>query len=135
MPTRSKKTQPESDQSKASDGVFELVYGWVVQIPSGRVMTYGQISRLIDERLSAVGVGWALKACPYDERRIPWHRVVNAQGTISTRRILPGAPNLQQELLESEGIEFDASGKLDLQKYQWFPDDEPSSLESEPSNA
>ncbi|HNB74093.1 MAG TPA: MGMT family protein, partial [Acidobacteriota bacterium] len=60
MVTRSKKLKSETDQSTTGDGVFELVYAWVVQIPSGRVMTYGQISRLIDERLSAVGVGWAL---------------------------------------------------------------------------
>lgn len=135
MTPRSKKLKSEADRSTTGDGVFELVYDWVVQIPAGRVMTYGQISRLIDERLSAVGVGWALKACPYDERRIPWHRVINAQGTISTRRVLLGAPNLQQELLESEGVVFDTSGKLDLQKYQWFPDDNPSASESESPNA
>ncbi|MBX7222129.1 MAG: MGMT family protein [Blastocatellia bacterium] len=107
-----------------ADNVFESVYEWVLRIPAGRVMTYGQISRLIDERLSAQGVGWALKACPHDDRRIPWHRVVNAQGALSTPRISRHTGHLQKDLLLSEGIAFDENDRLDLSAYQWKPEPE-----------
>ena len=82
-------------------------------------MTYGQIALYI-EPLSARAVGWAMNSCPGD---VPWHRVVNSRGGCSTDR-LPHVPTgLQQSLLEKEGVEFDASGKLDLIQYRWFPDE------------
>lgn len=101
------------------DSAFEMVYQLVLQIPRGRVMTYGQISRLLDERLSAQGVGWALGATPADKRSIPWHRVVNSKGGISSKR--SAQSNLQRLLLEEEGVEFDSSGRLSLERYLWKP--------------
>ena len=86
------------------ESVFEQVYKLVLKIPSGRVMTYGQISRLMDERLSAQGVGWAMHAVPNDARQIPWHRVVNSKGGISTTKIVTQSPDLQRRLLEAEGV-------------------------------
>jgi methylated-DNA-protein-cysteine methyltransferase related protein len=104
-----------------SSSVFEQVYKIVLQIPLGKVATYGQISRLLGERLSAAGVGWAMKATPNDSRKIPWHRVVNSRGGISTEKILNFAPSLQQHLLESEGIIFNQQGFIDLKAFQWQP--------------
>lgn len=104
-----------------SSSVFEQVYKIVLQIPLGKVATYGQISRLLGERLSAAGVGWAMKATPNDNRKIPWHRVVNSRGGISTEKLLNFAPSLQQHLLESEGIIFNQQGFIDLKNFQWQP--------------
>lgn len=98
---------------------FEQVYAWVLCIPRGRVMTYGQISRLIDERLSAQGVGWALKACPGDD--IPWYRVVNGKGGVSTNKISVYNGDRQRALLEGEGVAFREDGTMDLPSYQWDP--------------
>lgn len=68
-------------------------------------------------RIRARWVGYALKRCP---ETLPWHRVVNAQGRISSR---PGlGPNLQRTLLEEEGIVFDKLGRLDLETFSWEPD-------------
>jgi methylated-DNA-protein-cysteine methyltransferase-like protein len=47
--------------------------------------------------------------------------VINAQGRSSMGKLTIPV-NLQQELLEAEGVEFDASGKCDLRKFQWFPE-------------
>lgn len=49
---------------------------------------------------------------------IPWQRVINSQGRIS---FPPGSPQAaeQRRLLEGEGIHFDRSGKVDLQRYGW----------------
>jgi methylated-DNA-protein-cysteine methyltransferase related protein len=110
--------------------VYSKVYDIVMQIPRGRVLTYGAVSKMMGGRLSSVAVGWALRALPedasktkngsiYHSKSVPWHRVINSRGTISTRNEPDMIPDLQQALLESEGISFDAEGKIDLQKYLW----------------
>lgn len=100
---------------------FEKIYRIVLRIPRGRVMTYGQIARLMDDRYSPRLVGWAMHATPQDGRDIPWHRVINSKGGISTGRIIIAEPQLQRYLLEAEGVVFDERGHCDLSVYQWSP--------------
>ena len=95
---------------------FQRVWRLVRRIPQGKVATYGQLSQLIDRRLTPVGVGWAIRAAP--EGSIPWQRVVNASGGISTDREPPG---LQRAMLEAEGVRFDGEGCVDLARYAWRP--------------
>ena len=97
---------------------FERVHAWVRRIPAGRVMSYGQISVLMESRLSPAAVGWALHSCP---EGVPWHRVVNASGGLSTERLPNIPPGLQRAMLEAEGVEFRANGTLDLDDYRWIP--------------
>ncbi|HYL97805.1 MAG TPA: MGMT family protein, partial [Blastocatellia bacterium] len=67
-------------------------------------------------------VGWAMHATPHDDRNIPWHRVINSKGGISTGRVtMIQDPKLQQYLLEAEGVVFNDSGHCDLASYQWSP--------------
>ena len=101
--------------------VFEHIYRLVLRIPAGRVMTYGQIARLLDDRYSARLVGWAMHATPQDGRQIPWHRVINARGATSTGKLILHEPDLQRLLLESEGVVFNEQGRCDLSVYQWAP--------------
>ena len=103
------------------DKVFEKIYRLVLRIPLGRVMTYGQIARLLEERYSPRLVGWAMHATPRDERNIPWHRVINSRGAISTGRVILQEPDVQRLLLEAEGVVFDDRGHCDLSVYQWSP--------------
>lgn len=100
------------------DRVFRAVYALVRRIPKGRVMTYGQISTLIESRLSPRAVGWAMHGCP---RGVPWQRVVNASGGISTDRLPGMPPGLQRAMLEGEGVTFRENGTLDLARYRWAP--------------
>ncbi len=88
----------------------------MARIPRGRVATYGQLAEMIDRRLSPVGIGWAIRAAP--EESIPWHRVVNSRGGISTDREHPG---LQRAMLEAESVAFDAEGRIDLARIAWRP--------------
>lgn len=98
----------------------ERVYEIVRRIPSGRVMTYGQIAGMLGEGYTARTVGFVMHAA--DEETTPWQRVINAQGACSTGRIiLP--PDKQQRMLEAEGIEFDARGRCNLGRYRWTPDE------------
>lgn len=93
---------------------WEAVYRIVRRIPRGRVMTYGQIAGLLENRLSARAVGWAMHGAPDD---VPWQRVVNASGGCSTDR-LPHLPRgLQQAKLEAEGVKFRPDGTLSLERY------------------
>jgi len=114
--------------------IYHEIYKIVQTIPRGRVLTYGLISHIIGKRMSAQGVGWALKALGsataaanknggklplYHSDNVPWQRVVNAQGGTSTHKIPDIPPDLQRHLLESEGIVFNTEGHLDLDKYLW----------------
>lgn len=106
------------DVQGARGGAYDRVYALVRRIPRGRVMTYGQLATEIENRLSPRAVGWALHGCP---EGVPWQRVVNAAGRCSTDR-LPDIPEgLQRAMLESEGVEFDDSGRLDLDRYRYIP--------------
>ena len=53
---------------------------------------------------------------------LPWQRVINAQGKVSTHKL--GFGNLQEALLKSEGIVFNAAGRCDLGLFQWWPEEE-----------
>ena len=98
--------------------VFRRVYDLVRRIPKGRVMTYGQISVLVESRLSPRAVGWAMHGCPPG---VPWQRVVNASGGTSTDRLPDMPPGLQRALLEAEGVRFKPGGTIDLTRYLWTP--------------
>ncbi len=97
----------------------ERVYELVLQIPSGRVMTYGQISLILGESYTPRTVGYVMHAA--ETENVPWQRVINSQGKCSTGRLTIPL-NLQQELLNAEGIIFNEKGRCELQVYQWFPD-------------
>ena len=101
--------------------VFEQIYRLVLRIPAGRVMTYGQIARWLDERYSPRLVGWAMHATPKDERNIPWHRVINSRGATSTGRLILHEPDMQRLLLEHEGVVFNDKAVCDLSIFQWSP--------------
>jgi methylated-DNA-protein-cysteine methyltransferase-like protein len=99
-------------------GYRDRVYNLVKQIPRGRVMTYGQIADILGDGYTARTVGYVMHGA--DAENVPWQRVINSKGMCSTGRLtIP--ENIQQKMLESEGIEFNAKGRCDLQRYIWYP--------------
>lgn len=98
---------------------YERIYAVVRRIPRGRVATYGDVASLAGLPGHARQVGYALHALRTGQR-VPWHRVVNAKGTISLRR-RPGDELTQRILLEREGVRFDQRGRLDLRRVRWAP--------------
>lgn len=94
---------------------FQKVYELVRMVPKGRVVTYGQIAATLGDSRRARTVGWAMRSCPDD---VPWHRVVNAQGGLSTT-FSDGGLHLQRALLEDEGVQFDSKGQIDLSVCGW----------------
>jgi methylated-DNA-protein-cysteine methyltransferase-like protein len=99
----------------------ERVYEIVRRIPRGRVMTYGQIAYILGKGYTPRTVGFVMHGA--DEKKTPWQRVINSQGRCSTARIvLP--TDMQQRMLELEGVKFDQSGRCDLEVFLWHPNQE-----------
>lgn len=97
----------------------QRVYEIVNQIPVGRVMTYGQIAEMLGTGYTPRTVGFVMHAA--DTENVPWQRVINSQGSCSTGKMTMPV-NLQQKMLEDEGIVFNEKGRCDLSIYRWFPE-------------
>ncbi|CAA9413002.1 MAG: DNA base-flipping protein [uncultured Pyrinomonadaceae bacterium] len=97
----------------------ERVYEIVREIPVGRVMTYGQIAGILGEGYTPRTVGYVMHGA--DTKETPWQRVINAQGACSTGKMTVPV-NLQQQILEDEGVKFNEKGRCDLKIYQWSPE-------------
>jgi methylated-DNA-protein-cysteine methyltransferase related protein len=95
--------------------VFADVYQLVRTIPRGKVTTYGAIAQALGMPHGARQIGWAMAVC---DDSVPAHRVVNASGSLSGHR---GGVELRRALLEEEGVEFDAAGRIPLSRYFWEP--------------
>jgi methylated-DNA-protein-cysteine methyltransferase-like protein len=101
---------------------YERVYRVVRQVPEGSVVTYGQVAVYLGAPAAARAVGYALHNLAPDSD-VPWWRVINAGGGISHKGRGAQADR-QYELLELEGVPFDAEGHTELRRYRWFPGDE-----------
>ncbi|NJM96209.1 MAG: methyltransferase [Phormidesmis sp. RL_2_1] len=98
---------------------YPKIYDVVRLIPYGKVATYGQVADLAGLIGKPRVVGYALyRLSPNTD--IPWHRVINAKGEVSRSSLRDGNDDLQQLLLEREGITF-IKGKLDFAQYRWRP--------------
>lgn len=100
-------------------GIYTRIYRVVKRIPKGRVATYGQVASLAGMAGHARQVGYALYALP-EGTEIPWHRVINAKGMISSRSE-PVSEEKQRLLLEAEGICFNEEKRLRFNRYRWHP--------------
>ena len=99
-----------ADFDRWVQNVWQVVEG----IPRGHVLTYGEVARLAGMSRAARRVSLAMRRAPRT-RKLPWHRVVNAQGRISFPADSSGHRQ-QRERLEREGVVF-VKGKIDLEKH------------------
>lgn len=106
--------------SEQTDSTFAMrVYAVVAQIPTARVMTYGQIAGIAGNARASRIVGGIAHYGPSD---LPWHRVVNKKGGLASG--YHGGRRTQKEHLESEGIEVlgeQDSYYVDVSKLLWTP--------------
>jgi methylated-DNA-protein-cysteine methyltransferase related protein len=95
-----------------TDEQVERVRALVAAIPSGRVVTYGDIASVAGLSSPRI-VGWIMRT---DSTDLPWHRVITASGRpaqhLSTRQL---------ELLRGEGV-LAVDGRVPLSEVRFeFP--------------
>ncbi|WP_432411921.1 MGMT family protein [Rasiella sp. SM2506] len=103
----------------AEANFFEKVYQVAIQIPYGRVTSYGAIAKYLGAAGSARMVGWAMNASGKKEN-VPAHRVVNRKGLLTGKHHFQGT-NLMQQLLESEGVEVIEHQIQNFETLFWDP--------------
>ncbi len=108
----------KAKKNKALENFNDKVLKIVGRIPRGKLLSYGQVAAMAGSPRAARIVGGILfRLGPGN--KLPWQRVVNSQGGISTFRI--GSGERQVALLKKEGIRFNRAGKVNLKLYQWVP--------------
>ena len=107
------------------------IYALVSTIPFGQVSSYGEVAAMAGRPGAPRAVGSALASIP-DDLDLPWWRVVNSSGKISTSPIHHTA-QIQRALLEDEGVHFSTGGRIDWDLFGWTADGR--SLESEPDES
>lgn len=104
-------------------GFFQQVYDVVLQIPHGRVTSYGAVASYLGSKGSARMVGWAMNSSKNMPKNIPAHRVVNRLGLLTGKQHFGGS-EIMAELLRSEGVEVIDNKIVNFSKYFWDPKEE-----------
>ncbi|WNY24602.1 MGMT family protein [Methanolapillus millepedarum] len=94
---------------------FQQVYDLVAQIPSGKVVSYGQVAQMLGHSRAARQVGWAMRCCP---ENLPWQRVVMADGSIAGGDFA----DMRRFLLQNENVTFLPDGRVDMAACRWSGD-------------
>jgi len=93
--------------------LYEKIYTVCEQIPHRTVASYGDIAAIVGSGCDARTVGYALNEIPKDRAGVPWQRIISKEGGISTHGLA------QRQLLEEEGVEFDARGHVIMARFRW----------------
>jgi methylated-DNA-protein-cysteine methyltransferase related protein len=105
-------------RAKRKSDFFDRVFKIVSQIPAGKVTTYGAVAEACGVKSAARTVGWALHGT--NGLGIPCHRVVNRNGDL-TGKVHFGDIHMMEDLLRSEGVEFNRDGSVVIEKHMWMP--------------
>jgi methylated-DNA-protein-cysteine methyltransferase related protein len=93
---------------------FERIHQVVEQVPRGQVSTYGDIALIVGGDCDARIVGLAMGDLGPRSAQVPWQRIINRSGGISTMEAVG-----QRERLRAEGVGFDDKGKVLLDRFRW----------------
>ncbi len=99
----------------------EAVYAAVRKVPAGSVVSYGQVAEMVEGvSVSARVVGQLMAFCPED---VPWQRVVAVDGDLPIGKRDPQLRIVQRRLLEQEGVGFLPDGRVDMERFRWWPEE------------
>lgn len=99
-------------------GFKQQVIEVIKKIPYGKVTTYGTVATLAGLPRGGRLVGGILHYNSEAED-LPWQRVINRFGQISTR-CMEHPRRAQKALLEEERVKVSADFMIDLKKYGWW---------------
>jgi methylated-DNA-protein-cysteine methyltransferase-like protein len=85
-------------------------------IPTGRVMTYGQLATICGSPRAARIVGGIAH---FGDSKLPWHRVVNKSGGLASG--YPGGRLAHAEHLKLEGVSVDVEFRVKIKELIWWP--------------
>lgn len=94
----------------------QAVYTITSQIPTGKLMSYGDIAALAGHPYAARVVGQIAHFGPED---LPWHRVVNRKGDMASGYW--GGKEVHQQMLEHEGVPIENYQVVDFEERRWRP--------------
>lgn len=97
----------------------QRVYDYLLTIPKGKVVTYGQIAAALGNKHLARAVGNILHTNPRPDL-YPCYKVVNAQGKLAKNFGFGGIAE-QKRRLECDGVEV-VDDAVDLKKFGWQSD-------------
>jgi len=92
---------------------YKQIYEIVEQIPYGKVISYGDIAKLLGRPRAAREVGRAMSNCP---EGLPWQRVVMSDGSITGGVFA----EIRRDILESEDVLFLPDGRVDMKACRWL---------------
>lgn len=102
---------PDLPEAEPVTRLYQVLHA----VPPGRVTTYGELAELAGLPRRARWVGRVLAGLP-EGSRLPWHRVVRADGLVADR---PGASR-QRALLLAEGVMLKGN-RVPMARYRWRP--------------
>ena len=107
----------EEDKAEIErDKLHTRILSVIKQVPAGSVATYGQVA-LVAGASNARMIGRILKYLP-DGSDVPWHRILNSAGMISSRG--EGGPSVEQSRrLKAEGVLITVNGKVNFKEHGW----------------
>lgn len=92
-----------------ADSLRGAILDCVASIPSGWVMTYGDVAEFVGTR----AVRMVGRVLAQDGDLVPWHRVLRADGTCAGHLY-----ERQRQRLQSEGVLFDGD-RVRLARFRW----------------
>lgn len=98
----------------------QQVIAMVRRVPPGKLVTYGQVARVLGRPRASRVVGGFMASLDVDDDITPWHRVVNRHGGISYRSDMFSERDPvteQADRLNQEGLSPGADGCYDLAEY------------------
>lgn len=93
----------------------EEILKYLLTVPKGKVVTYGQIAEFLGNKNLSRTVGNALHRNP-DGDKYPCYKVVNSKGELSKNYAFGGIEE-QKKRLEKDGVKV-VNYKVDLEKYK-----------------
>jgi len=111
-----------SEPIKHSD-FFERVWQVVLEIPAGRVTSYGAVAKALGAAKSSRMVGYAMNASHTAPVDVPAHRVVNRKGILTGKHHFSN-PDEMQNKLEAEGVAVIDDQVQNFEKLFWNPTEE-----------
>ena len=101
--------------SHSNPSFKDAVQQVVSVIPSGRLMTYGQIAAICGNPRAARIVGGIAH---FGDPELPWHRVVNKNGGLASG--FSGGKIGHKQILEQEGFVV-RNYEVDVARFLWWP--------------